>query len=867
MGVPLLLTWLRRRFSSCFLPSNTVLSTDCLYIDVNGLVYQAAALVTSGGVDCTDIDAAIIQRVFDLLDDIVLKLVRPRSLVYLAVDGVSPMGKLSQQRSRRRRRRRQDPHSQAHGTEWDSNSISVGTSFMSSLANALHFYCVSRTEQVNVERLREHRRRSRPVDIGSSLTEEQPPLITFVVDGVWRPGEGECKITDAIRRFRSQPNYDPNTSHVICSSDTDMTVCSLILHEPHIHVLRYEHAPRGTSKGVSDGWTRSAGDSWASTFFSINAFREELRSRLRLERCANNTDTAGGVERCDRLFESALHDVVFVLLLFGNDFLPSVGCRIEEGFLDSLLEMLATDFVTRGLSIVDPTTNTIQFDSARYALESLAEMRCEQAGGLHVDNGVEGAADWGFVDDKFLARQAEEEAEKAPWCYAYWTMLQWSLQNSAGVVEHWGCYYPYSTAPPLHLLQKYCGTLSYEALMELARKRSLRKRSCVGNTGSKDGAEGLRHELKLRDEGPLDVLVQLLVLLPPRSVALMPTVVRNGYSEIESMVREPVESIDFDAIQAWCATKCELFTEEERARFEAYALAASNRLIAGDEHTEIIRGNEMLFVSYWEPEALEAEQETSKELQRPVNRGSPSTIVFGEAKTNLLNKTASGLTSFFGSRAKPETSAAVAALLTAPKDGNVCAKEVSDTSDSALSETLAPNGAEEGVSQNLLEVLTLSRDNFTLHTVSISALGDEVLARRFGVINGDTFSCGLYKCGSLSRNRTTMHVRLQWRIASRPLRGAAAFKPYLLLGLEPSPHQRVVPEDVNGAIGGVKRPLSEVGSLSDDGGDTNVEMLGGCGSPLPETKPMDLLRERKEALRRRLELLQGRDGTAEESHS
>ncbi|ESL09046.1 5'-3' exoribonuclease 2 [Trypanosoma rangeli SC58] len=238
MGVPLLLTWLKRRFPPCFLPSTSCPAADCLYIDVNGLVYQSAALATSSEASAADIDAAILRKLFDLLDDIVLRLVRPRALVYLAVDGISPMGKLAQQRSRRRRH--SSGGSRGRGAvEWDSNSISVGTPFMSRLTEALHFYCASRAERVNGERLRDALQAAPQSD---TMAEADPATpITFVVDDVWRPGEGENKIADAIRRFRSQPTYDPNTSHVICSSDTDVTVCSLILHEPRIHVLRYEY--------------------------------------------------------------------------------------------------------------------------------------------------------------------------------------------------------------------------------------------------------------------------------------------------------------------------------------------------------------------------------------------------------------------------------------------------------------------------------------------------------------------------------------------------------------------------------------------------------------------------------------------------
>lgn len=59
--------------------------------------------------------------------------------------------------------------------------------------------------------------------------------------------------------------------------------------------------------------------------------------------------------------------------------------------------------------------------------------------------------DWGFENDSaFQAKQTIAKAEMASKCYSYWTMLQWALMyNTTGQVEHWNCYYPYSTAPSL----------------------------------------------------------------------------------------------------------------------------------------------------------------------------------------------------------------------------------------------------------------------------------------------------------------------------------------------------------------------------------------------------------------------------------
>ena len=88
-----------------------------------------------------------------------------------------------------------------------------------------------------------------------------PVLLQIIVSDASEPGEGEHKIMRLIRDLRSGPGYRPNTRHVVFGQDADLLLLSLLLHEPHVFVMRELFEQQVSSEGGAAPWASWEGRS------------------------------------------------------------------------------------------------------------------------------------------------------------------------------------------------------------------------------------------------------------------------------------------------------------------------------------------------------------------------------------------------------------------------------------------------------------------------------------------------------------------------------------------------------------------------------------------------------------------------------
>lgn len=99
-------------------------------------------------------------------------------------------------------------------SSFDSNKITPGTEYMMEICDNLRWYIADR--------------------ISHNPAWQN---VTVILSDGSVPGEGEHKIMEFIRSQRTQPEYDPNQTHIIHGLDADLSMLGLSSHEPRFYIL------------------------------------------------------------------------------------------------------------------------------------------------------------------------------------------------------------------------------------------------------------------------------------------------------------------------------------------------------------------------------------------------------------------------------------------------------------------------------------------------------------------------------------------------------------------------------------------------------------------------------------------------------
>ncbi|XP_069474375.1 5'-3' exoribonuclease 1 isoform X2 [Ambystoma mexicanum] len=296
MGVPKFYRWISERYPclSEVVKEHQIPEFDNLYLDMNGIIHQCSH-PNDEDVHFRITDDKIFADIFHYLE-VLFRIIKPRKVFFMAVDGVAPRAKMNQQRGRRFRSAKEAEDKIKKAIEkgeilpsearFDSNCITPGTDFMARLHEHLKYF-------VNMK----------------ISTDKSWQGVSVYLSGHETPGEGEHKIMEFIRSEKARPDHNPNTRHCLYGLDADLIMLGLTSHETHFSLLR-EEVRFGGKKNQK---RISAPEETTFHLLHLSLMREYIGYEFSLLR--DKISFEYNVERI-------IDDWILMGFLVGNDFIP-----------------------------------------------------------------------------------------------------------------------------------------------------------------------------------------------------------------------------------------------------------------------------------------------------------------------------------------------------------------------------------------------------------------------------------------------------------------------------------------------------------------------------------------------------------------
>jgi 5'-3' exonuclease len=264
-------------------------------------------------------------------------MISPINVLYIAFDGVAPLAKMDQQRSRRYKtafmsaisyENTENVFSKHGDSKWNTTAITPGTLFMSKLSKRIHSEFSSSSpspvSHINVKRI-----------VVSTSTE---------------PGEGEHKMFAYIRKYAQ-----PNENIAVYGLDSDLIMLSILHSTMCSNIFIFRETPQ-FSKSILPVHLRN--DTTECLFLDIRA----LALSILYEMGSSDYNT------------QRIYDYILVSVLLGNDFLPHmVSLNLRGTGMELILQMYNEHIAKRQVYLVS-ADRKILWKNVKYFIGKLAEL-------------------------------------------------------------------------------------------------------------------------------------------------------------------------------------------------------------------------------------------------------------------------------------------------------------------------------------------------------------------------------------------------------------------------------------------------------------------------------------------------------------
>jgi len=303
------------------------LKVDNLYLDCNSIIYDAYAKINSEKIT-DEISHTIISRVIAKIEEYI-SIIEPLKTIIIAFDGVAPVAKLEQQRSRRYKSWYQNEVTRKiFGKKtpdiWNTASITPGTLFMKNLNEKIKSHFSKKSQESQRQ---------------------------YLVTGSNEAGEGEHKLFDFIRKY---PEKHASETSVIYGLDADLIMLSInhLPISPNIYLFRETpHFIQSIDRTLEPN---------EIYFLDI----PELSSAI-----INYMNNDSPVEYPNQ--KNKIYDYIFLCFFLGNDFLPHFpAINIRTGGVDKMLNAYRGTIGSRNENLTDG--KKINWNNVRKVVEFLA---------------------------------------------------------------------------------------------------------------------------------------------------------------------------------------------------------------------------------------------------------------------------------------------------------------------------------------------------------------------------------------------------------------------------------------------------------------------------------------------------------------
>lgn len=285
MGVPGFFLWLWKKYKKEHFVLNLKdikedFKTKWLCLDANCLLHPKCFEVLAENPNYTNtgvLENKMMNKCIEYIEKLYSD-IRPTEGLYIAIDGVAPVAKIKQQRSRRFKsvqdREMFDRLKKKHGVEitrfWNNSAITPGTNFMSKLTSKLIGWA---------------KKQSYPIIFSTAQT----------------PMEGEHKILDFIRKREKDNKNGPYT---IYGLDADLIFLGMATQRKDIYLLREANQLDRTKNEE------------VLNIVDLEKMKDCLVSEIR------GSLTEDEDNSCKLSDQEIINEFIFMGYFLGNDFLP-----------------------------------------------------------------------------------------------------------------------------------------------------------------------------------------------------------------------------------------------------------------------------------------------------------------------------------------------------------------------------------------------------------------------------------------------------------------------------------------------------------------------------------------------------------------